>query len=142
MKLYILIFATLFLFSCADNPVSLGPVNSSFTGHYLLELSGDLQGAATIVVFQNAKLGNGVILNYYDSIPVIHYFDSFVKNDGGFNSNFYCEKTLYTETDTLEFISKSGTFTGTFSNDSASGFWDVTLTNDSSFTGSWSAVKL
>ncbi len=141
MKIILVIVSVLFLVSCTDENTtqSLAPIVNDYYGHYVVNLSGDFIGAATIAIRQNGKIENGIPVLFYNTFNLNLYINGYVNKEGNIEANFYCKQFFVTETSTFIISSSSGYFNGSFN--SGSGNYSISITNDQSYSGTWSAIK-
>jgi hypothetical protein len=142
-KILVLIILSIPLVSCSNNnPVDFTPVKNNYSGYYEIHLTGKFSGASTIVLMENGLINNGIVMKMFDSLEVICYANSYVDDNGFFNSNFFCDKQFYLLNDTLNIKSISGNISGTFAPDTAKGYYDICLVDSGCFNGYWYAIKL
>lgn len=144
MKYLFLILISTIFFSCSDEPLNpfFNTEPNAYSGHWQIETSGDLPGAATIYVNSAGTIKNGMPLIYYDIAKSVTYIDGIVNKDGSIQAVFYSNYIFESETDTINIISSTGSFEGVFNPDNASGSYQIALLNGDSFSGSWSGFRL
>lgn len=138
IKLYLILLGLFFISCDSEIPVYTTDPNPN-NGHWTINTTEDLEGAATIIVNSVGSVHNGIKMKFYDLADVIVYIDGTVNKDGTLHADFYCN---YTSQDpVLAIVSSTGIFNGTFTGSAAGGNYSLTLLNGDVFNGSWQGVR-
>jgi hypothetical protein len=144
MKYLILILFSLFIIACTDEPLNpyFDTEPNQYNGHWEIQTTGDLPGAATIYINSAGEIKNGIPMLYYNLAKVNTYIDGFIKSSGTIEANFYCSYVYHSEAGIINIISATGLFNGSFSDSTANGNYHIKLLNNESFSGTWQAFRL
>jgi len=144
MKYLILIPFSLFMISCSDEPLNpfYNTEPNKFNGHWEIHTSGDLPGAATIYINSAGEIKNGIPMLYYNLAKANTYIEGIINSNGTIDANFYCNYVYQSGTGIINIISATGLFSGSFSDSTANGNYQVKLLNNDSFSGTWQAFRL
>lgn len=142
MKIEIPILVIFLFLGCTKDEItftSLAPPINPYSGDYSIDLSGDLEGKATIPIRENGRINNGIPVIFYASFKINIYIDGWINADGTIDGAFYCNRVFETPTGPISIKSSVGDFKGSFS--SGNGTYSISIINDKTYSGNWTAIK-
>lgn len=136
---FLLLSSFLFLIISCSDPLSSNDLiqdKIQYSGSWVIYLTGDLTGAATIPVQNSGGIHNGVPINF-GVANVITYIKGQVASNGTLRAEFYNSFVK----DSIKIIS-DGSFKGTFNDSTCNGSYNL-MTNDTlNYSGTWQGIRL
>lgn len=139
MKTFVSILLITFVnLSCSDplTPDNFIQTKNTHSGLWEVHLSGDLSGAATIILQSSGFIHNGIPINF-GIAKVNTYIKGSVKESGTLQADFYNSFIK----DSVSIIS-DGIFVGTFSDSACSGSYSLVTNDTLNYSGTWNGFRI